>query len=120
DHAPHAATDKDVEFAYAACGIIGLETSLALSLRLVAEGVLTMGQLIAKMSVVPAAILKVPGGTLRPGAPADVTVIDPHRLWSVDPQLFRSRSRNTPFASWTLQGKAVMTIKGGIITYQDM
>lgn len=120
DHAPHASTDKDVEFEYAASGMIGLETSLGLSLKLVADGILTMEQLIAKMSVVPAVILKLPGGTLRPGAPADITVIDPYRIWTVDPRTFRSRSRNTPFAAWTIKGKAVMTIKGGVITYLDL
>jgi len=119
DHAPHAVTDKEVEFEYAANGIVGLETSLGLSLRLVAEGVLTLSQLVAKMSVVPAVILGIPGGTLRPGSPADLTVIDTNLTWRVDPTVFRSRGRNTPFAGWELTGKTVLTVMGGRITYRD-
>ncbi len=119
DHAPHASTDKDVEFAYAASGMIGLETSLGLSLALVEEGVLGPGELVAKMSTQPAAILKRPGGTLRIGAAADVTVIDPRREWTVDPGRFRSRSRNSPFGGRTLKGKAILTIKDGEIVYQE-
>jgi dihydroorotase len=120
DHAPHASTDKDVEFEYAATGLVGLETSLGLSLRLVQEGVLTLPQLIMKMSTAPAAVLKVPGGSLSPGNVADITVIDPNRSWTVDKMKFRSKSRNTPFHGWTLKGKAVLTIKGGAITYEDL
>ena len=110
DHAPHSVLEKDVEFAEAAFGLIGLETSVGLSLKLVHEGVLTMSQLIAKMSTNPAAILRVPGGTLAPGSPADLTLIDPNREWTVDTATFASRSRNCPFQGWNLQGKAVMTI----------
>ncbi|MDQ5985995.1 MAG: Dihydroorotase [Syntrophus sp. SKADARSKE-3] len=120
DHAPHASTDKDVEFEYAATGLIGMETSLALSLRLVEEGVLSLDQLIMKMSTGPAAILKVQGGTLKPGSPADLTVIDMNRTWTVDKEQFRSKSRNTPFHGWTMKGKAVMTIMGGAITFNDL
>ena len=110
DHAPHSVLEKDVEFAEAAFGLIGLETSVGLSLKLVLEGVLTMSQLIAKMSTNPAAILRVPGGTLAPGSPADLTLIDPNREWTVDTATFASRSRNCPVQGWNLQGKAVMTI----------
>lgn len=120
DHAPHAATDKEVEFEMAATGLIGMETSLGLSLRLLDEGVLSLGQLIMKMSTGPASVLKVPGGTLAPGSPADVTVIDLNRSWTVDRERFRSKSRNTPFHGWTLKGKAVLTIKGGEVTYSDL
>lgn len=120
DHAPHAATDKDVEFEYAATGLIGLETSLGLSLGLLEEGILTLSQLIMKMSTNPAAILRVRGGILMPGSPADITVIDLNRSWRVDKAGFRSRSRNTPFHGQDLKGKAVLTIKGGKITYSDL
>ena len=119
DHAPHGITDKEVEFDYAATGLIGLETSLGLSLRLVEEGILSLGQLIGKMSTAPATILKVAGGTLKPGHPADITAIDLNRSWTVDKAQCRSRSRNTPFHGWTLKGKAVLTIKGGAVTYDD-
>ena len=121
DHAPHSVMEKDVEFAAAAFGLIGLETSLGVSLRLVHEGVLTMSQLIAKMSANPARILRVPGGTLAPGSPADLTLIDPHREWTVDATQFASKSRNCPFQGWNLKGQAVMTILGGkIITRGSM
>ena len=119
DHAPHSVMEKDVEFAAAAFGLIGLETSLGVSLRLVHEGVLTMSQLIAKMSANPAAILRVPGGTLAPGSPADLTLIDPNREWTVDPAAFASKSRNCPFQGWNLKGKAVMTIVGGEIVTRE-
>jgi len=120
DHAPHALTDKEVEFEYAASGMIGLETSLALGLRLVAAAVLTLSQLFEKMSTNPARILRIPGGTLRPGAPADLTIIDLQRSWTVSREAIRSRSKNTPFIGWGLTGKAVMTMKGGAVTYDEL
>ncbi len=119
DHAPHSSLEKDLEFAAAAFGLIGLETSLGLSLRLVHEGVLSLSQLIAKLSANPARILGLPGGTLAVGAPGDVTLIDLHRPWTVDVNLFASKSRNCPFHGWLLKGKAVMTILGGKVTWQD-
>ena len=120
DHAPHALTDKEVEFEYAASGMIGLETFLALGLRLVSAGVLTLNQLIGKMSTHPAGILGIPGGSLRPGAPADLTIIDLQRSWTVSRDTIRSLSRNTPFLGWDLTGKAVLTMKGGTITYDEL
>ena len=120
DHAPHAVTDKEVEFEYAASGMIGLETSLALSLRLVTDGFLSLPELVTRMSARPVAILGVPGGGLAPGAPADLTVIDLERRWTVSPEGIRSRSRNTPFLGWHLTGKAVLTMKGGAVTHSDL
>jgi len=120
DHAPHALTDKEVEFEYAASGMIGLETSLALGLGLVATGILTLSQLIDKMSTRPAMILRIPGGSLRPGSPADLTIIDLERSWKVDDEAIRSRSKNTPFLGRDLTGKAVMTMKGGVVTYDEL
>jgi dihydroorotase len=119
DHAPHSVLEKDVEFAEAAFGLIGLETSLGLSLKLVHEGVLTVRQLIARMSTNPARILGIPGGTLAPGSPADITLIDPNREWTVDAAQFASKSRNCPFQGWNLKGKAVMTIVGGKIITRE-
>ncbi|MGQ9688497.1 MAG: dihydroorotase [Desulfobaccales bacterium] len=119
DHAPHSILEKDVEFQAAAFGLIGLETSLGLSLRLVHEGFLTISQLIARMSTYPARILRLPGGTLNPGAPADVTLIDLNREWTVDVAAFASKSRNCPFHGWALKGKAVMTIRGGKVVFQE-
>jgi len=118
DHAPHSTLEKEVEFDYAASGMIGLETSWALSLRLVEEGVLTVNELVAKMSTNPAKILKIPKGTLAMGADADVTVIDPDEEWTVEVGALRSRSRNTPFQGWRLRGKVIFTIVGGDIKYR--
>ena len=119
DHAPHARTDKEVEFDYAASGLTGLETSLALSLRLVERGVLTLPELIEKMTVNAARILRIPKGTLADGADADITVIDPDLEWTVDRGLFRSRGKNSPFHNWNLKGKAVLTIVGGVIRFRN-
>ena len=118
DHAPHSTLEKDVEFDYAASGMIGLETSLALSLGLVEEGVLSLNQLVAKMSTNPARILKIQKGTLKVGADADVTVIDPDEQWTVDTRTFQSLSKNTPFNGWRLRGRAIFTIVGGDIKYR--
>jgi dihydroorotase len=119
DHAPQSSIEEDVEFEYAANGIVGLETSLALSLKLVEEGVLSLEQLILKMSANPAGVLKIDKGTLKLGSDADITVIDPAKEWTVDVRNFRSKSRNTPFNSLVLKGKAVMTIVGGEIKYRE-
>jgi len=117
DHAPHARTDKELEFEYAANGISGLETSLGLSLRLVDEGILSLPELIAKMSLNPARILKMPKGTLETGADADITVINPQLNWTVDVKAFCSKGKNSPFHGWKMRGKAVLTIVGGEIKY---
>ncbi len=118
DHAPHHRDEKDVEFECAAHGIVGLETSLALSLALVRDHGLTPGALVRAMSVAPARILGVPGGSLALGVVADVTVIDPDARWAVEPDQFHSKSRNTPFGGWTLQGQARATIVGGVLKWR--
>jgi len=119
DHAPHAVTDKELEFDDAASGMVGLETALGLGLKLVSDGLLSLSELIGRMSVNPARILNIPGGTLRTGSAADVTVIDPERRWSVDRERFHSKGRNTPFHGWDIRGKAVMTIVGGEVKFQE-
>lgn len=114
DHAPHAPYEKEQEFDRAPFGILGLETAFALTYtHLVQPGILSLRDAIAKMTHVPARILGLPGGTLVPGAPADVSVFDLNAAWTVDPAQFRSKSRNTPFAGWALQGRAVFTVVGG-------
>jgi dihydroorotase len=118
DHAPHSVLEKEVEFDRAAFGVVGLETSLGLMLKLVEEGVLTVAQLVQRMTSGPARILGLAGGRLAQGAPADVTVIDPRRPWRVEPAGFHSQSRNTPFAGWELPGRAVLTICGGRVTHR--
>jgi len=120
DHAPHSSIEKDVEFDYAANGIIGLETSLSICMKLVDEGILSLRELIEKMSTNPAAILKIPKGTLKKGATADVTVIDTQKVWTVDREKFRSKSRNSPFHGWQLKGKAVLTIVSGTVKYSEI
>lgn len=117
DHAPHGRTDKELEFEYAANGISGLETSLALSLNLIKEEVLPWPELIAKMSPNPARILNLSKGTLQAGADADITVIDPQLKWTVDVKAFRSRGKNSPFHGRKMQGRAILTIVGGEIKY---
>jgi dihydroorotase len=119
DHAPHSAMEKEVEFDAAANGFVGLETSLPLSLSLVEMGYLSINDLIAKMSVNPARILRRGTAGLRPGQPADVTIIDLAREFTVDAGSFRSKSRNTPFDGWKLKGKAVLTMVGGNIVFND-
>jgi dihydroorotase len=117
DHAPHAETEKRVEFDQAANGIIGLETALALGLRLVAEGVLSLETLIARLSTGPARILGLPSG-IAAGQPADLTLIDPHLDWTYRAVEGFSLSRNTPFEGWAMRGRAVMTIVGGRVVWE--
>jgi dihydroorotase len=116
DHAPHELAEKEGEFATAASGIVGLETAVPLLLdRLVRAGIVDLPTLVARLSTGPARLLNLPGGSLAVGAPADLTVLDLEQPWTVDPGRFRSRSRNTPFASWTGSGAPVMTIVGGAL-----
>jgi dihydroorotase len=113
DHAPHGMDEKSGEFDYAPFGIVGLETALGLSLQLVAEKVLTLQEVIGKLSINPASVLKIAKGTLKTGGDADITIIDADLAWTVDASQFRSRSKNTPFNGLKLTGRAVQTIVGG-------
>ena len=113
DHAPHAADEKAGEFDYAPFGIVGIETSLGLTLKLVDEGVLSIAEAIRKLTAQPAAILKIDKGTLSAGSDADITIIDLSEEWVVDSSCFKSKSKNTPFNGWKLKGRAVQTIVGG-------
>jgi dihydroorotase len=116
DHAPHTVDDKKVEYDQAAFGIVGLETAVALCLdRLVGGGVVDLARMVALLSSGPARALGLPGGTLAPGSPGDVTVIDLARRQKVDPTRFASKGRNTPFGGWTLKGGPVLTVVGGRI-----
>jgi len=119
DHAPHAPEKKMLELDRAPFGILGLETAVGLTVtRLVATGRIGWPRMIESMSTLPARILGVDRGTLRPGAVADVTVIDPNLSWRVDAAAFRSKSVNSPFDGWTLQGRAVATIVAGRVKYR--
>ncbi|NTW58249.1 MAG: dihydroorotase [Nitrospirae bacterium] len=113
DHAPHGLDEKSVEFDTAPFGIVGLETSVGLSFKLVQEGILSMADLITRMSTMPARIIKSGGGMLSVGAVADITIIDPDLDWTVNASQFLSKSKNTPFDGWKLKGKAVRTIVEG-------
>jgi dihydroorotase len=120
DHAPHTAEEKDVEFAAAAFGVIGLETSLgAVITYLEKKGILPAEEIIRKMSVNPCRILGVEGGALSRGAPADLTVIDPATQRTVDPHRFYSKGRNTPFAGMALYGAARYTILDGRVVFES-
>jgi len=119
DHAPHHRDEKEVEFESAAFGIVGLETALPLSLRLVEEGVLSATDWVRKISMEPARMLRVAGGTLRVGVPADVAVVDPVREWRVEPAALRSKSKNSPFLGWTMKGRAVYTLVGGRVVHEE-
>src|SRR5512143_593644 len=115
DHAPHAMDEKSGEFDYVPFGIVGLETALGLTLKLVQEGAFSLTEAIRKLSINPALILKIDKGTLSVGADADMTMIDSNVDWTVDASQFKSKSKNTPFDGWKLRGKAVRTIVGGRI-----
>jgi len=118
DHAPHHQDEKGVEFARAPFGIVGLETAVSLALdRLVGGGVIGLGRMVELFSTGPCRILGLPGGRLAPGAPADLTLLDPDRRVVVDASGFRSKGRNTPFHGWTLKGAPVATIVGGIVVH---
>ena len=119
DHAPHAPEKKMLEFDRAPFGILGLETAVGLAVtRLVATGRIGWPRLVEAMSCLPAQILGVNRGTLRPGAVADITLIDPNLSWQVDVKSFRSKSINSPFDSWMLKGRAVATIVAGRVKYR--
>ncbi|HSW09616.1 MAG TPA: dihydroorotase [Bacillota bacterium] len=121
DHAPHHLDDKDVEYAYALPGIVGLETTVGLILsRLVDTGRLSLETAIRALTAGPARVLGLDQGTLAPGSPADVTVIDPAREWIVDPSRFASKSRNTPFKGWQLRGQATLTIAAGKVVHDGI
>lgn len=120
DHAPHSVLEKKVEFDRAANGIVGLETSLPLTLALVREGVISAARLVELMSSAPARILGVAGGSLGVGEVADITVIDPERDFHFTEEGIVSQSKNSPFLGWKFQGKAVLTLLGGRITYDDL
>lgn len=116
DHAPHAPEKKERELDQAPNGIVGLETFLPLCVtHLIEPGHLSWPQMLAKMTVNPAKVLGIDRGTLQPGKPADVTVIDPKAKWTIDKAAFQTKSRNTPFDGWKVTGRAVATIVGGAL-----
>jgi len=119
DHAPHAKRDKEVEFPNAMSGMIGLETLLSLSLRLVHEKRLTLPEVIEKLTVNPARALGISCGVLKKGGIADVTVFDPDEEWVVDPEKFFSKGKNTPFSGWKMRGRVRLTVVDGKAVFVD-
>jgi dihydroorotase len=117
DHAPHSSLEKEVEFDLAANGIIGLETAIPLTLALVREGIISVQRFVELLSVNPALILGTAGGTLTRESAADVTVIQPDLEFEYTAESVISKSRNSPFLGWKLQGRAVMTMVEGRVMY---
>jgi dihydroorotase len=119
DHAPHADEDKDCEFDQAPPGMIGLETTLGLiKTHLIDRGYLSWADAIRKMTINPARILHLPGGSLATGSPADIAIIDPDQKWTVSADDFRSRSKNSPFLGWELSGRASTTVLRGQVVFE--
>ena len=120
DHAPHHYDEKNVEYDRAPFGIVGLETAIPLAFdRLVHPGRIGLARLIELMAVNPARILGIPGGSLREGSMADITILAPDLKVTIDRARLRSRSKNTPFHGWTLRGGVAATILGGRIVYAN-
>lgn len=119
DHAPHARDEKELEFEAAANGVVGLETSLPLSLRLVQTDIAPLHRVIAALTCGPAQALGLPAGTLAPGAAADVALVDPGAEYTVDPGSFHSKGRNCPFAGMAVKGRVVRTMVGGRTVFLD-
>jgi len=119
DHTPRHRDEKELDFSEAPFGAVGLETAVSLAVdRLVHGKVIGIGRLVRLLSIGPAQAFRLPGGTLRPGSPADVTILDLRRRITVDPKSFRSKARNTPFAGLKLRGAPVVTIVGGRIVWR--
>jgi len=120
DHAPHHYDEKRVEFDHAPFGITGLETAVSLCFdRLVHAGLVSLPRLVELLAVNPARILRVPGGSLAEGAPADLTILAPDLQVTVSAARMRSKSKNTPFDGWTLRGGVAATVVGGRTVYRN-
>ena len=120
DHAPHSAEEKGRPLTEAPSGMVGLETALAICLtELYHTGRMTLSDILRKLTVEPAGILRIPAGRLALGGEADLVLFDPNEAWTIDPERFASKGRNTPFAGRTVKGKVKYTIVGGNVIYQD-
>jgi dihydroorotase len=119
DHAPHTAADKDKHYSEAAFGFSGSETALPLLLDLVRGGRLTLPLLIEKLTLGPARVFGLDAGTLRPGAPADITIFDPDAAWTVTPEALHSLGKNTPLLGRALRGRVSMTMVDGKIVHVE-
>jgi len=120
DHAPHHADEKMVEFDRAPFGIVGLETAVPIVMdRLVHAGRISLVRAIELLSVNPARLFNLPGGTLSDGAAADITILAPDLPVTIAAAALKSRSKNTPFDRWQLKGAVVATIVGGTVVYRN-
>ncbi|MEE9193642.1 MAG: dihydroorotase [Thermodesulfobacteriota bacterium] len=119
DHAPHSEDEKNVEFDIAPFGIVGLETALPLSLKLVEDKILTISQVIEKLTINPANIVNSDKGTLKKNKVADITIFDPKEEYIIDKNNFYSKGKNTPFQDWKVRGKVKYTIVSGKIVYKN-
>jgi dihydroorotase len=120
DHAPHHYDEKNVEFDVAPFGIVGLETAVPIVLdRLVGAGLVPLSRVVELMSVNPARILRVPGGSLAPGAPADITILALDLAVTVDRARLQSKSKNTPYHGWTFRGGVAATLVGGRVVFSN-
>lgn len=114
DHAPHHADEKMLEYDRAPFGVVGLETALGVALTVLHHGFgVPLSRLVEMLACGPARAFQLPGGSLKVGAEADITIFDPDREWTVDPALFKSKGRNTPFAGWRLRGQVIATFVAG-------
>ena len=117
DHAPHDIADKQVEYQNACFGIVGLETALPLSLKLVDEKILSMGDVIKKLTSTPADIFNLKAGSLSLGNEADILIFNPNLEYSIDISKFHSKSKNSPFDGWKVKGKVIHTLVKGKTAY---
>ncbi|CAI2718311.1 dihydroorotase [Nitrospina watsonii] len=119
DHAPHDVVDKQLEYSHACFGVVGLETALPLSLKLVDENILTLPQMVEKLTSRPAEVFRLDKGTLKEGRDADITIFDPQAEYTVDVMKFKSKSKNSPFHGWQVKGKVMHTIYRGKVVYSN-
>ncbi|MEE8484095.1 MAG: dihydroorotase [Nitrospinota bacterium] len=120
DHAPHAKWEKELELDTAPFGVVGLETALGVSMQLVHDKLIPLSRLIELLSKRPAEIFNLPGGSLKKGSPADISIFDMNKEWAVDVESFLSKGRNSPFAGMNLKGKNILTLVGGGVVYNPM
>jgi len=114
DHAPHHADEKMLDYDHAPSGVVGLETAFGVALTILNQShAVPMSRVIEMLTIGPARAFSLPGGTLAPGSPADITIFNAASEWTVDPQRFKSKGRNTPFAGWKLRGRVVETLIAG-------
>jgi dihydroorotase len=120
DHAPHGVIDKAVEFAEASNGIIGLQTAVPVTFALVRDGIVSLDRWVESMTLAPARLLKLPLGTLKVGAAADLTLLDPDREWTFSGEANRSKSQNSPYLGAKLRGQVMLTLVDGVVKFSAL